>query len=49
MESKIEITFFPEGGSTGGKLMLALDERHATIEINPFTGRVSQERENEEE
>ena len=49
VESKTEITFFPEGGSTGGKLMLVLDERHATIEINPFTGRVSQERVDEEE
>ena len=49
VESKIEITFFPEGGSTGGKLMLVLDERHATIEINPFTGRVFQERVDEEE
>ena len=49
VESKIEITFFPEGGSTGGKLMLVLDERHATIEINPFTGRVFRERVDEEE
>ena len=29
--------------------MLVLDEREATIEINPFTGRVSQERVDEEE
>lgn len=41
VDDTIEITFFPEGGSTGGTLILALGERRETIEIDPFTGRVS--------
>lgn len=41
VEDKIEITFYPEGGSTGGTLVLKLNERQETIEIDPFTGRVS--------
>ncbi len=49
VEDKIEITFFPEGGSTGGTLILALDQRRATIEIDPFSGRVSNGGEDEEE
>ena len=47
VEEKIEITFFPEGGSTGGTLIMALDERREAIEIDPFTGRVSTGIENE--
>ena len=41
IEEKLVITFFPEGGSTGGTLILALDDRIATIEIDPFSGRVT--------
>lgn len=41
IEDSLEITFFPEGGSTGGTLILELEERQATIEIDPFSGRVS--------
>ena len=47
VEDKIEITFFPEGGSTGGTLIMALGERREAIEIDPFTGRVSTGIENE--
>ncbi|MDD9897171.1 MAG: GspH/FimT family pseudopilin [Gammaproteobacteria bacterium] len=48
VEDKIEITFFPEGGSTGGTLILALNERQETIKIDPFTGRVSTPEEEDE-
>ena len=41
IEDKIEITFYPEGGSTGGTLVFSQEEREASIIINPFTGRIS--------
>lgn len=41
VEDKIEITFYPEGGSTGGTLLFTQNERQASIVINPFTGRIS--------
>lgn len=41
IESSIDITFFPEGGSTGGTLMLAFESQQAQILIDPFTGRIS--------
>ena len=37
----IDITFFPEGGSTGGTLLLVREDRQARIVIDPFTGRIS--------
>ncbi|MYI01857.1 MAG: type II secretion system protein GspH [Gammaproteobacteria bacterium] len=37
----LEITFFPEGGSTGGALLLLRGELGARIEIDPFTGRIN--------
>ena len=37
----IEITFYPEGGSTGGTLMMAQDDQFVNIYIDPFTGRVT--------
>jgi general secretion pathway protein H len=40
---KIDITFYPEGGSTGGTLLLTQDDRLVTIIVDPFTGRVSTE------
>lgn len=43
VESAIDITFFPEGGSTGGALILTLDDREAVIVIDPFSGRVRTE------
>ncbi|MEK7259363.1 MAG: GspH/FimT family pseudopilin [Pseudomonadota bacterium] len=43
VEDAIDITFFPEGGSTGGELILTLDDREAVIVIDPFSGRVRTE------
>ncbi|MBQ15287.1 MAG: type II secretion system protein GspH [Gammaproteobacteria bacterium] len=43
VEEKIEITFYPEGGSTGGTLLLSQAGQLANIIIDPFTGRVSAE------
>lgn len=43
MDDAIDITFFPEGGSTGGELILRLDDREAVIVIDPFSGRVRTE------
>ena len=40
IEGLLEITFYPEGGSTGGILILSSQDRQASITINPFTGRV---------
>lgn len=37
----LEITFFPEGGSTGGALLLLRGELSARIDIDPFTGRIN--------
>lgn len=39
----VEFTFYPEGGSTGGTLILAQDERVTRIVVDPFTGRISSE------
>ena len=43
IDDSIDVTFFPEGGSTGGVLLLALDDQTARIVIDPFTGRISNE------
>jgi general secretion pathway protein H len=43
VEDKIDITFYPEGGSTGGTLNLQQDDRAASIAVDPFTGRVTAE------
>lgn len=43
IDESVDITFFPEGGSTGGTLLLALDDRRASIVIDPFSGRISSE------
>ena len=40
VEEKIEITFYPEGGSTGGTLVFTQDDLSVNIIVNPFTGRV---------
>ncbi|MES2626960.1 MAG: prepilin-type N-terminal cleavage/methylation domain-containing protein [Pseudomonadota bacterium] len=37
----IGITFFPQGGSTGGVLNFALNDRTAMIRIDPITGRIA--------
>ena len=36
----LEISFFPEGGSTGGTLLLSRDDRGASITVDPVTGRL---------
>jgi len=43
VEDRLDITFYPEGGSTGGNLLLSEQGRLASIDINPFTGRVETE------
>jgi len=43
VEEFIDITFFPEGGSTGGALILAQDSREVVISIDPFSGKVKTE------
>ena len=40
VEGKIEVTFYPEGGSTGGTLLMAQEDQFVSIYIDPFTGRV---------
>jgi len=45
VEDRINITFYPEGGSTGGTLFISLaeasDDESIAIEIDPFTGRIN--------
>lgn len=43
VEEHVDVTFFPEGGSTGGALILTLNAREAVISIDPFSGRVETE------
>lgn len=49
LDEKLEIVFYPEGGSTGGRLLLARDEREIAIAVDPFTGRVNIEDEDEQD
>lgn len=37
----VEVTFFPQGGSSGGILIFAQNDLEASIRINPITGRIS--------
>ena len=41
IERFIDVTFYPEGGSSGGTLIFSRDDRHTRIVIDPFTGRIS--------
>lgn len=45
IDDLIDVTFYPEGGSTGGTLLISLSEKSTddaiAIEIDPFTGRVN--------
>lgn len=41
VDESTEVTFYPEGGSSGGVLLFAQAEQRGVIEIDPFTGRVS--------
>lgn len=40
VERRILVTFYPEGGSTGGELIMQQDSRQLTISVDPFSGRV---------
>lgn len=40
VEETTEVTFYPEGGSTGGTLLFAQADQTGVIDIDPFTGRV---------
>ncbi len=37
----VRIAFLPDGGSTGGSLVLTAEQRRVAIEVNWMTGRVS--------
>jgi len=41
IEKTTEVTFYPEGGSTGGMLLFVQADQIGVIDIDPFTGRVS--------
>lgn len=41
IEEMLAISFFPEGGSTGGTLLLQQDQQVMAVTIDPFTGRVT--------
>ena len=41
IEETAEVTFYPEGGSTGGVLLFAQGDQTGAINVDPFTGRVS--------
>lgn len=36
----ISLTFFPQGGSTGGTLFFTQNQRQAMIRVDPITGRI---------
>ena len=46
VERFIDVTFYPEGSSSGGTLIFSRDDRHTRIIIDPFTGRISSEETN---
>jgi general secretion pathway protein H len=41
VDERLVISFFPEGGSTGGELIFRQNDRERVVEIDPFSGRVS--------
>jgi len=43
VEERLDILFFPEGGSTGGALILTQGQREVVISIDPFSGKVRTE------
>ena len=47
IEQRLELSFYPEGGSSGGTLLLAAGERELAIEVDPFTGRIRTRSEDE--
>ncbi|MDM8569705.1 prepilin-type N-terminal cleavage/methylation domain-containing protein [Thiotrichales bacterium HSG1] len=40
INDNIKITFYPEGGSSGGQITLTFHNHTAKIEINPLTGKI---------
>ncbi|MCK5877970.1 MAG: hypothetical protein KAG43_10065, partial [Candidatus Marithrix sp.] len=38
--ANIKVTFYPEGGSSGGKITFTFHEQSAGIEVNPLTGKI---------
>ena len=46
VERFIDVTFYPEGGSSGGTLVFSRDDRHTRVVIDPFTGRIRSEEAN---
>lgn len=43
VEDSVDITFFPEGGSTGGALILSQGDRRAIVSVDPFSGKIKTE------
>jgi general secretion pathway protein H len=43
VDDKIEISFYPEGGSTGGTLLLSFEQQQVRIQVDSFTGRIATE------
>lgn len=41
IDDMLEINFYPEGGSSGGTLLLQFEEQEVAIDIDPFSGRVT--------
>lgn len=41
IEESTEVTFYPEGGSSGGLLLFAQADQAGFIDIDPFTGKVT--------
>lgn len=40
-EQRFEVKFFPEGGSSGGDLVIKHDDLTAVVNINPITGKIT--------
>ncbi len=41
VEEVLEVNFYPEGGSSGGEIILNAGNRSASFRIDPFSGRIS--------
>lgn len=41
IDDSLVINFYPEGGSSGGTLLLQFDNQEVAIDIDPFSGRVT--------
>ncbi|MDY6992516.1 MAG: GspH/FimT family pseudopilin [Pseudomonadota bacterium] len=48
-ETSQKITFYPEGGSSGGEFILSHQEFKAKITVNPLTGKIKSELLNEQQ